>query len=497
MRGKELVLKKAISLMLALLLLSSCSSRQPENPEDRTEELQPTEAKDAPALPETETENPLDSLPTVDYGGADYKMLCDTSASWWKTSFYSEGLTGEIINDTVHARNQFAESRYNVTISYEGTESAAGMLHKDIAAGAGDYSVMWELLNRTLTPAQMGELLNLNDIPTLDMTGRGWDADSVSALSINGKLYYVCNDINIHTMEGCSAAFFAKDQVVNNQLENPYDLVRESRWTLDSMWKMMETVSGDTNGSGERDEGDTFGLVTGVGSYMFLLNGAGGHLVIRETGNDGNDTFRMIVGTEEIINISEKVCSMLRDGNRTVLVNYDAWGNDAFNNGQALFKIMFIGDLSGMRDKMESDFGVLPLPMLNENQERYVCTVESTSHCMSVPATVPASDTERIGVITEALALYSDLYLVDAYYNTTLKGKIARDEDTTEMLDILVNNRTFEYSILYQNWGVWGSYLPYVEKNGSEDLASMAQSIQKVFDRSVQKTIEAYAENGR
>jgi len=469
-------------LLLFALLLASCGNTQ-------TSETQPAADTD-PVQTETETINPLDTLPEADYAGAKYKMLGDTSASWWMISLDSEESTGEIVNDTVYERNLFVETRYNVAVTSENTDSAAGTLQKAVAAGSDEYAVMWELLNRTLTPAQSGQLRNLNEITTMDMSGQGWDINSVDALSINGKLFFACNDINIHTIEGCSAMFFSQKQVNDNALDNPYELVRENKWTLDVMWDMMKTVSSDANGNGTRDAGDTFGLTTGVGTYMFMLNGSDGQLVIREEQN-GEDTFLMNLASEKVINLTEKISTILTDKQTTVIVNDDAWGNDSFHNDEVLFKIMFIGDLSGMREKMEGDFGVLPLPMMDEQQEFYTCTVESTSHCMSIPVT--AADTDRIGVITEALALYSDLHLIDAYYNTTLKGKIARDEDTTEMLDILVNNRTFEYSILYQTWGVWPAYLPHVQKNGAEGLASLAESIQKKSDTAVAATINEYA----
>ena len=81
----------------------------------------------------------------------------------------------------------------------------------------------------------------------------------------------------------------------------------------------------------------------------------------------------------------------------------------------------------------------------------------------------------------EAMAIYSDAYLTNAYYDTTLKGKIARDADTTEMLDLLTANRAFDYATCYGSWKVYDGFLSTVQKNGAEQLVSFTESIRDSF----------------
>ena len=469
-------------LLLAALLLASCGNAQ-------TGETTADPAETAAAQTETETESPLDKLPAGDFGGVDYHMLGDTNSNWWIISLYSEEMTGEIINDTVYERNHYVEDLYNVTISHTETKQAGNDIKASVQSGTDEYDVVWERLNQLITPAQSGQLYNLYDYDGFAFDAPWWDNDSVDALTINGKVFFACSDINVHTMEGCSAMYFSKTLADINGLESPYTLVREGKWTLDKMAEMISVVIGDTNGNGARDQGDSFGLVTGIGQFLSLINGAGDQLVIRESTSDG-DTFTLHLADENVIGITEKVCAILNDKDRTVIVNDDAWGYDSFYQDESLFYIMQLGSVIGIRENMETNFGILPFPMKDEAQGYYTTSMEATAQAMCIP--ISAQETDMIEMVTEALAVYSDQYLIDAYYDTTLKGKIARDEDTTEMLDILTGSRTFDYASVYGAWNVYNRFYPHVRKSGGSELASFAASIQDSFDSSVAKTIEEY-----
>ncbi len=417
-------------------------------------------------------------------------MLGDVNSNWWIISLYSEETTGEIINDTVFERNQFAADKYNVSVSHTETTNAPSDLKKSVEAGSDDYDVVWERLNNLTTPAQSGHLLDMSTMgDAFAYESAWWDTDSVNALAINGRLYYACNDINVHTMEGCSTIYFSKNLMENFALDDPYTLVREKTWTLDKMAAMIETVSGDTNGDGQRNKGDTFGMITGIGQFLSLINGGGDQLVLLNKGSDG-DSFVLNLNSENVIMLTEKVCSFLNNKEQSVIVNDNNWGYDSFYEDEALFYIMQLGSVMDIREKMESNFGILPFPMKDEAQGYYTTSMEATAQAMGIPSTVQELD--MIQHVTEAMAVYSDQYLIDAFYETTLKGKIARDQDTNEMLDILTGNRTFDYATVYGSWGVYDKFRAHITKNGGAELASFTASIEDKFKADSQKTIDGY-----
>lgn len=481
-------MKRILALTLAALVLASATACGEKKSSDAIDNKPVVNTDTNESETESET-TPLESLQTKDYGGYAFRMLGDINSNWWIISLDAAEETGEIINDTVFKRKTFVEDLYNVKISLEETTTAPTQVQKAVQAGSDEYDQVWERINNLLPMAEAGNLLDLHSVEALSFHPDWWDKNSIDAFSFNGRVFFACNDTNVHTVEGCSAMFFSKTMIEQNGLENPYTLVREQKWTLDKMGEMMTAVSSDANGDGKRNEGDTFGLVTGIGQYLSLVDGAGTQLVyLDETANET----KLVLNTasSDVIDITAKVASFLNDKNLTVIVNNDNWGRTSFYTDMALFYIMQLGTIADLRDNMENPFGVLPFPMRDENQGYYTCAMEATAQAMCIPQTA-AANRDVVGAVIEAMAIYSDAYLTNAYYDTTLKGKIARDEDTTEMLDLLTENRTFDYATCYGSWKVYERFLASVQKSGAEQLVSMTESIQDSFNEKAAAAIDA------
>ena len=94
------------------------------------------------------------------------------------------------------------------------------------------------------------------------MTSHGGDQQAVEQLSITDKLYFVCGDILYTDDERTHMLFFNKDLIAENQLDDPYQLVKDGTWTLDRMYEMARAVAVD-NGDGEMNvtTGDTWGFI--------------------------------------------------------------------------------------------------------------------------------------------------------------------------------------------------------------------------------------------
>ena len=72
---------------------------------------------------------------------------------------------------------------------------------------------------------------------------------------------------------------------------------------------------------------------------------------------------------------------------------------------------------------MDTDFGILPYPKLDESQETYYTLPEITSMMFCVPMTASADYT---GIILESLAAESVSSVTHAFYEVCLKGKTVR-----------------------------------------------------------------------
>ena len=77
----------------------------------------------------------------------------------------------------------------------------------------------------------------------------------------------------------------------------------------------------------------------------------------------------------------------------------DIWTEiiNVFREGRALYRISIMKDITGLRD-MEDEFGILPMPKLDENQKQYYTTYQGwSSRAVAMPVTVTDSDDDELG----------------------------------------------------------------------------------------------------
>ena len=77
-----------------------------------------------------------------------------------------------------------------------------------------------------------------------------------------------------------------------------------------------------------------------------------------------------------------------------------------------------------------------------------------------------------------------------AYYDITLEGKMLRDEESVEMLDIILNTTLFELGYIW-TWG--GIYSTICNSVTSDDtnIASKLKATEKACNRAIQQTLDA------
>ena len=90
---------------------------------------------------------------------------------------------------------------------------------------------------------------------------------------------------------------------------------------------------------------------------------------------------------------------------------------------------------------MTDDFGIVPNPKLNEEQNGYHSRVID-GWLYVVPNTNTRLD--MTSVILEALAIESRNYVFDAYYEQSLKNRYTNDPNAKEMLDLISSTRTID-----------------------------------------------------
>ena len=262
---------------------------------------------------------------------------------------------------------------------------------------------------------------------------------------MNGHLYYTFSDFLITGMDNGRAVYFNKTMRQELDLPDLYQMVREGTWTYDKMAEMAEVAQSDLNGDGRINEADRVGIANNATTiYEALLTGCDAELV--KQGDDGIPYFFCLDHEEEFVNVYQSLLSTFTANDR-LLITSDA--EKMFTDEKVLFYVSTLSAAVRMR-QFEMDLGILPVPKWDEKQENYL-NVSPNGHALMIPNSV--QNTERSGVILEALSYYSSKYHSDdavmpAYFETALTARSARDDESAESLQIIHDNISYVIKVV-------------------------------------------------
>jgi len=494
---------RRFSLLLVLLMmlpLSACS--------ETTAGDEGTPAADTPVLSdaevtetEAETEDPWYGLPEADFGGRTYTILTSNwpgEAVWTVDDFTAEELTGEPLNDAVYNRNTSVEDRLNCVVAEAnmvGKPEAEAALKNSVAAQDEAYQVWVPRLQEYISIASGGYIQDLQDVAGIDFANKAWVQNSIEGLSILGHNFAVCNEMMTIHKEAVSSIIFNKNLAEQYQIEDPYTVVTDDRWTLDYFAAVVQQVSADLNGDGKMTDADQWGFLYQRDTLDAFLAAGNGKLCEK----DENDYPIYAYDSENTITILMKVTDLVYDQNICYNVmnaagDFNVWMANKFMADEAMF--MWVRDVNIPQLRtMESDFGILPNPKYNETIDNYYSIVNSyTGAALSIPKIGNAEYAETVGLFVETMGAASLTTLSVAYYDTLLNGIVARDQESQQMLDIIYANTTYDPGSI----GAYSSINDYIymamtyDQNFASNAASRKKAVEKVITRTCEKIAEEY-----
>jgi len=335
---------------------------------------------------------------------------------------------------------------------------------------------------QSFTYAAEGMLNEFTDLGYVDLDKPYWDQSINEAFVLGGKMYFAVGAFNLTSYEWTHTLLFNKKMLDSFKLDNPYEIVKNNEWTFDRFNGMAKTANADLNGDSVMDANDRYGFVSVPKQVLPCFWIAADTLCIQKD-SEGRLIYST-PGDEKFAAVYEKVFNMMyNDGiwfqMSTSVTDLDEYG-ELFVNGQALFHNCDCFRLARLR-AMETDFGILPYPMWDESQDGYISRIEGCEVPL-IPLT--NSDLDSTGAILEALASASPDTSVAAYYDIALTGKVTRDEDSVEMLDIIYSRRIYDYGDTIMTSELRDGVLRDAFAANNRDLASILATVEpKVMAR--------------
>lgn len=178
---------------------------------------------------------------------------------------------------------------------------------------------------------------------------------------------------------------------------------------------------------------------------------------IIQKNSDGD--YEIVFESGELHDVAEKTLRLFYNTDNA-MYNVKHYGLDdeqndireLFSEGSGAMATLRIMELeNGVMRNMDQEFGVVPMPKYDENQKQYRTLLHDQFTVLCIPTTVKGEHLDEMSAVLEALSSVSYKTVKPAYYETTLRTKIAQDPQSAEMMDIIIDNIYIDAGIIYTN----------------------------------------------
>ena len=484
---------RILSLSLALLMVASvfASCAQTTDPETQTNSSV-TNSTETEAVTDP-VEDALAALRAeVDWGGNDFGILYVNEFGYTEEVEAEQSVSNEsssaVINDAVFERNTLFEEYCDLTfvlipISHA---SAVGRIQGEVQTGTGDFQLITTTTDTAANNATSGYLFNYLDLESIDYEQEWWDAGTLE-FALDGRVFFMDGPFNIVDDDVTFVLMFNKELREERRITNPYDTVRAGEWTLDYFNSIISNLSNDSNGDGQMDEKDTYGFSTpgSIGNTFFY--GAGLQYVVNSRDMDAPELV-LEDKMEQALDVLAISRSIVHDNNSTYVApqGSEALSRDVFVQGRSLFYCEAASYLRGLNATMEREYGVIPVPKYNKEQTHYTTWRHSIGSTLSIPTSVATDEAtlEQFALVLETYAVLSQKLVRPAYYEVMLTTRNVQDVESSDMLDLIFQHRTYDMAMYFTTLGL-GSLFESAVKSSGDNFASKYASASKGFDRKI------------
>lgn len=423
-----------IFLLLMCMLFQACAG---ESQNTTVTESLPSQTTSVP-----KRENTPDNLPdNLSFNGLELKIYYATYDNNFNNKFYdAEGdPTYDYVSKAVYERNRKVEDRLKLKLTFElGSPTSANALATEVAKMYMSWDQTYDIiLHRAYNAAQQslqGYFMNLSDAPYIDYSQPWWFYDQIISTSINSnKFFMLQGDLLISDYMNTTAMFYNRALYKNN-LGNPdelYQIVLDGKWTYDVFTKYCKDIYQDLSGDGKTED-DILGAhfeSNRTGEYYPYTSGL--QLSLRD--EQGYPVLNY--NNEKVVTMVEKLYDFMYNNEGVMSLSRDKV-RSKFMNDELLFYAYFLSLASSELINMDSDYGIIPFPKLEESLE-YTSIVLKGAGVVVIPVTIKDNHFDAACAAIEALCAESYRSVIPSFYENMLKIRYVRDEISAQMIDLI------------------------------------------------------------
>ncbi len=453
------------------------------------------------ATPGEGVENRVDHGVTVEKypEGTTFTVLHYEVENWlvWDEIVPSTGMEnrpGDLLGNDVFDRANWLYEQYGVELLNENSNHA-GFAERYRAlwtSNSTEYQLVdyytfgaQELVNRDY-------FMNLNEVEFINFEHPWWVDSAIESYSIGSFIEFAVSDMLLLDKGATALVFYNIPMAEDLGITDLYKSVDDKTWTMEKMAEYAELAwaAGDLNGDDTWDHNDQFGVVCGDDPVHFLYIGSGNSFM--KFDKEEEKFYYSYASSDETTDIMINILNdmMYQD------FFYNTWlhRNDTelpdFENDQALFTFGKAKACITMRD-MQSPYGILPVPMVTENQEQYYSQVSSYGDSVIAIPVSNIQQREMIGAVLEILGYYSYYEIYPDLFEVVLQDRGAKDQESKDILALIFSNRIYDMGFLYDPDHLTDKVLRITEK-GTTGIASHWDGFLSMREETLKEINEIY-----
>ncbi len=465
-------LTKIISLLCALVMVLSLFAACAEtgSGEETTEAIASTEA--IQTEPE-ETKDPnydddgylKSKLPEdLNYNGEEVSILVweDVERPEFEVLESETGL--DLVVDAIYERNIATEAKLGVKLVWseqpgDSNDLKAFVNHVQNSHSAGVYYDVIATYSRTSASLSANGLLtDLNTVENsyLNFDMPWWPEAMLKTCSIKDSLFFVSGDVSTNLLHMMYALYYNMDMLKNLGLEDPVKMVDNKTWTIDKLIEMTAEIYQDADQSGGPSDDDVFGFTSNYFHLEAFYSGSG--MMLLEPATDGkvlkiSDDYL----SQKTIDLVDKLSAWFDQGDTYINPPGGSLKNDlVFADGRALFtqNRVYIADAQyggGKLRHADWEYGILPNPLYDENQEDYITLIGNpfTLWCIMDGAGDPSMST----AVIECMGSEGYRKTSPALFENNMKYRYTPDSankgDGARMFDLIREKISFDLGRMF------------------------------------------------
>jgi hypothetical protein len=433
-------MKKFLVLLLAACMLITCFACGGNNNEGYKPGKKPNADK-------------WKDLPDYDFDGIDFRVSSRGSYGNMEVLVDDED-SENMIDQALIYRNARVEDRYNIYIELQENDATA-FAHTNIVLSActmqmDTFDLAMTYVYESAPLITNGFVLNWAKLPYTKLAESHWINGMNKEFSVRDAIYTSISKMCISILGQTSAMLYNRDlgdawkgeefseQLIQTVLDGNG---KEGGWTYDYLMNIVNEYGWNDATNDGRTADDTYAFYMTRDWSVNTWHAAWDIPCIKNTVEKGLEDVMM---NDKYLSYASRMQSMYFE-TPGIFSGPQGEAISAFMSDRALFTTTALSDTLSVFPGMESTYTILPQPKYDDNQKDYRSAMFDNYSVMSIPIT---ADSNFVSLIVEALSIASEANVYPAYRFDALQGTGVSDADSIDMLDIVLNNTTWDIATL-------------------------------------------------